>query len=55
MTSRNKTASVLGATGGFGDAVAAALARRDWMVKAVARDPAKAARGTATVLNPQAA
>lgn len=43
MTDTNRTALVLGATGGVGGAVAAALARQGWMVKALVRDPAKAA------------
>jgi nucleoside-diphosphate-sugar epimerase len=38
-----RTALVLGATGGFGGACAAALLRHGWKVVAMARDPAKAA------------
>jgi len=37
------TALVLGATGGIGGETAAALLRRGWQVRALARDPAKAA------------
>lgn len=37
------TALVLGATGGIGGETAAALLRRGWKVRALARDPAKAA------------
>lgn len=39
----NKTALVLGATGGIGGAIAAALGRHGWTVRALVRDPAKAA------------
>ena len=39
----NKTALVLGATGGVGGAIAAALGRHGWTVRALVRDPAKAA------------
>jgi nucleoside-diphosphate-sugar epimerase len=39
----DKTALVLGATGGIGGAIARALARRGWTVRALARDPVKAA------------
>ena len=39
---RNKTALILGATGGIGGAIAAALAQHGWSVRALARDPAKA-------------
>lgn len=38
-----KTALVLGATGGIGGAIARALDRHGWTVRALARDPAKAA------------
>lgn len=38
-----KTALVLGATGGIGGAIAAALGRHGWTVRALARDGAKAA------------
>src|SRR5262252_4759 len=37
------TALVLGATGGIGGETAAALLRRGWKVRALARDPARAA------------
>lgn len=40
-----RTALVLGATGGIGGAVAEALAARGWIVRGLARDPAKAAEG----------
>jgi nucleoside-diphosphate-sugar epimerase len=46
MTNTNKNALVLGATGGIGGAVAAALARKGWKVRALVRDPAKAAAHT---------
>ena len=39
----SKTALVLGATGGIGGAVTTALLRDGWTVRALARDPAKAA------------
>jgi nucleoside-diphosphate-sugar epimerase len=39
----DKTALVLGATGGIGGAIAAALMRHGWTVRALARDRAKAA------------
>lgn len=39
-----KTALILGATGGIGGAVAAALRKRGWRITALHRDPAKAAR-----------
>lgn len=47
MTNENTTttALILGATGGIGGAIGAALRRRGWTVKALARDPAKAAAG----------
>ena len=38
-----KTALVLGATGGIGGAVARALLRNGWQVRALTRDPARAA------------
>jgi nucleoside-diphosphate-sugar epimerase len=41
----NKTALVLGATGGIGSAIVAALGRDGWMVRALVRDSAKAAAG----------
>lgn len=41
--SKEKTALVLGASGGVGGTVAATLARRGWTVRALVRDPAKAA------------
>ena len=40
----NKTALVLGATGGIGGEVASALLRRGWRVRALHRDPATARR-----------
>jgi nucleoside-diphosphate-sugar epimerase len=40
---RNSTALVVGAAGGIGSEVAAALLRRGWTVKGLVRDPAKAA------------
>lgn len=43
---RERTALVLGATGGIGGEVAAALLARGWAVRALHRDPAKAAAGT---------
>lgn len=42
MTTINKTALVLGANGGVGGEIAAALLRRGWEVKALVRDAAKA-------------
>lgn len=39
----DKTALVLGATGGVGGAIAAALIRHGWTVRGLARDPARAA------------
>lgn len=42
-----KTALVLGASGGVGGAIAAALIRAGWSVKALARDPRKAGDGWA--------
>jgi nucleoside-diphosphate-sugar epimerase len=44
---RERTALVLGATGGIGGEVAAALLRRGWAVRALHRDPAEAARRAA--------
>lgn len=44
MPETNKTALVIGATGGVGGATAAALAVRGWQVKALNRDPESAAR-----------
>ncbi len=44
MTITNRTALVLGATGGVGGETAAALIRRGWEVRALVRDPASAAR-----------
>lgn len=41
----DKTALVLGATGGFGGALTQALLRRGWAVRALHRDPQRAARG----------
>jgi len=41
--SKSKTALVLGATGGVGGTVATTLLRYGWTVRALARDPAKAA------------
>lgn len=40
---QQKTALVLGATGGIGGAIAARLVRRGWKVRAVVRDPVRAA------------
>jgi nucleoside-diphosphate-sugar epimerase len=40
---RDRTALVLGATGGIGGAVAAALGRRGWRVRAMTRDPGRSA------------
>ena len=40
---QSKTALILGATGGIGHEVAAALSRHGWQIKALHRDPAKAA------------
>jgi nucleoside-diphosphate-sugar epimerase len=42
--SEAKTALVLGATGGSGGEIARALVARGWRVRALNRDPAKAAR-----------
>jgi nucleoside-diphosphate-sugar epimerase len=42
-----ETALVLGATGGIGGAIAAVLLRSGWTVRALVRDPAKAARAWA--------
>lgn len=39
----NRTALILGATGGIGGAIAQALVRHGWTVRALVRDPAKAA------------
>lgn len=38
---KTRTALVLGAFGGIGGAVAEALLRRGWMVRGLARDPAR--------------
>jgi nucleoside-diphosphate-sugar epimerase len=43
MMNMNRTALVLGATGGIGGAVAEALARHGWAVRSLAREPAGAA------------
>lgn len=43
--STNKTALVLGATGGMGGALAEALARHGWTVRGLSRDPVAAASG----------
>ncbi len=43
MPSKNRTALVLGATGGIGGETAAALARHGWRIRALARDPHGAA------------
>jgi nucleoside-diphosphate-sugar epimerase len=42
----NRTALIIGATGSFGAHAMCALARRGWTLKALARDPAAAARKT---------
>src|SRR5690606_9350178 len=42
---RTKTALVLGATGGIGGAIAAALKRHGWTVRGMARDTQRAASG----------
>ncbi len=47
MDGNGKTALVIGATGGIGGEVAAALLRRGWRVRGLNRDPAAAARRTA--------
>nr|WP_210185823.1 NAD(P)H-binding protein [Aureimonas phyllosphaerae] len=41
----DRTALVLGATGGVGGAIAATLASRGWTVRGLARDPGKASAG----------
>jgi nucleoside-diphosphate-sugar epimerase len=41
----NKTALILGATGGVGGAVTEVLLARGWSIKALTRDPARAAAG----------
>jgi nucleoside-diphosphate-sugar epimerase len=41
----NKTALVLGATGGVGGALTEVLLRRGWTIQALTRDPARAAAG----------
>jgi nucleoside-diphosphate-sugar epimerase len=41
----NKTALILGATGGVGGALTAVLLARGWTLKALTRDPARAAAG----------
>lgn len=46
MNTTKKTALVLGATGGVGGAIASALSRRGWTIKALVRDPSKAAAGS---------
>src|SRR5260370_5401760 len=45
--SATRTALVIGITGGIGGEQAAALLRRGWRVRALARRPQQAARGTA--------
>lgn len=45
----NKTALVLGATGGIGGAVARAFLARGWHVRALAREPARAVRKLPTL------
>lgn len=47
---RGRTALVLGATGGVGGEIAAALLAHGWHVRALARDPAKAARSARRAL-----
>ncbi len=49
MTQQIKTALVIGATGGIGGAVAKALLAHGWTVKALNRNPARAASGLAGV------
>ncbi len=51
MSSSNRTALVLGATGGIGGEAAAALLRHGWSVVAMARRPAAAAKAAADRLN----
>jgi nucleoside-diphosphate-sugar epimerase len=46
---RNRTALVLGATGGIGGAIAAALARHGWQVRGMARDAAAARKQNARI------
>lgn len=46
---RNKTALVLGATGGIGGAIAAALARHGWQVRGMARNAETARRQNAHI------
>ena len=48
----DRKALVLGATGGVGGAIAAALARHGWTVQGLARDPLKAAAGWPTARGP---
>ncbi|MET3663470.1 NAD(P)H-binding protein [Caulobacter sp. 1776] len=50
MTVQNRIALVLGATGGVGGETAAALVRRGWTVRALARDPGKARLAGVTFL-----
>ena len=45
--SETRTALVIGATGGIGGEIAAALLRRGWQVRALARRPRDAARRAA--------
>jgi nucleoside-diphosphate-sugar epimerase len=44
LSTNNKTALVIGATGGVGGAIATALVARGWTLKALNRDPAAAAK-----------
>jgi len=45
MTITNKNVLVLGASGGIGGELTQALLRKGWMIRALTRDPDKAARG----------
>ena len=47
MSGNDRTALVIGATGGVGGATAAALLKHGWRVRAMNRDPQGAARRTA--------
>ena len=45
MSDTNKTALVLGATGGIGGSLTEQLLARGWTIRALTRDPARAAKG----------